>query len=75
MTKTDVSLTDLQSDITHLVEVSENGWQLAWGNDCNEGNNAPVQFGLLCKGTNALQVKNLEKLINSAYDKACVELN
>jgi hypothetical protein len=72
MTKTDITLSTMQSDIKHLVEVSEDGWQLAWG-ESTAG--PPKRFELLCKGANALQVKNLEKLINAAYDKACHELN
>jgi hypothetical protein len=55
-----------------LVDVSEKGWILQWGN--SEAEAAQPVFELVCRGANAVQVKNISDRISAAYKKALVEL-
>jgi hypothetical protein len=64
MTKTDIQLDQLKRDIQHLSAVTEEGWELAWG-DSDE-----TVFNLVCKGANALQVMDIDRLVTDAHTKA-----
>lgn len=69
MTETDVKISELRKGITHLKEVSEEGWVLQWGES------AATQFELICKGTSAAQVENLDRLLTRAHDEALKQFN
>lgn len=64
MTETEVKLSQLQQNIAHLTAVSEEGWVLQWGNS------PQTSFEVVCRRTNALQVEQLEAVLNDGYRKA-----
>lgn len=71
MTGTDVktqSLTELQKDIKHLQQVSEDGWVLKWGES------SETAFEIVCRKANKLQVEKLEALLSEGHQKALAAL-
>ena len=63
MTETEVKLSQLQQNITHLTAVSEEGWVLKWGNT------PQTLFEIVCRKANALQVEQLEAVLNEGYSQ------
>jgi len=61
MTETEVKLNQLQQNITHLTAVSEEGWVLKWGNT------PQTLFEIVCRKANALQVEQLEAVLDEGY--------
>lgn len=61
MTETEVKLSQLQQNITHLTAVSEEGWVLKWGNT------PQTLFEIVCRKANALQVEQLESVLDEGY--------
>jgi hypothetical protein len=61
MTQTDMSLTDLKRAIPHLKKISEQGWEMKWGEGAD-----PV-FELVCKGASAERMKGLDQSLSQAY--------
>lgn len=68
MTKTEVSLRELQNEITHLTGISEQGWILRWG-DTPE-----TCFEVVCKKANALRVKEIDRLLTRAHETKLKQL-
>ncbi len=68
MTQTEVNLCELQNEITHLTEISEQGWVLRWG-DTPE-----TRFEVVCKKANALRVKEIDHLLTRAHEQALKQL-
>ncbi|MBY0403891.1 MAG: hypothetical protein K2X66_08325 [Cyanobacteria bacterium] len=68
MTGTDVKFSELQKGITHLKEISEEGWVLQWGES------PETTFELICKGTSTAQVEGLDKLLTKAHQEAIEKL-
>lgn len=68
MTETEVKLSELQQNIAHLADISEQGWVLKW-EDAPE-----AAFEIVCRKANALQVEKLESLVSDGYRKALVSL-
>ena len=64
MTETEVKLSQLQQNIAHLTAVSEEGWVLQWGNT------PQTSFEIVCRKANAIQVGQLEAVLNEGYSKA-----
>jgi len=64
MTETEVKLSQLQQSISHLTAVSEEGWVLQWGNS------PQTAFEVVCRKANAMQVEQLETVLNDGYRKA-----
>ena len=68
MTETEVKLWELQKNIAHLSEISEDGWVLKWGNS------PETAFEIVCRGANAVQVERLESALNAGHQKAISSL-
>ena len=64
MTETEVNIGQLQKNIAHLTEISEEGWILKWGDS------PQTEFKIICRKANALQVEKLEALLTDGHRKA-----
>jgi len=68
MTETEVNIGQLQKNIAHLAEISEEGWILKWGDS------PQTEFKIVCRKANALQVEKLEALLTDGHRKALTNL-
>jgi hypothetical protein len=68
MTETEVKLSQLQKEIAHLAEISEDGWTLKWGDT------PTTAFEIVCRKANAMQIASLEALLSEGHDKAVFHL-
>jgi hypothetical protein len=68
MTETEVKLWELQKNIAHLAEISEEGWVLKWGDSPQNA------FEIVCRKASALQVEKLEAALNEGHLKAISSL-
>lgn len=64
MTETEVKLNQLQKNIAHLAEFSDDGWVLKWGDS------PQTAFEIVCRKASAIQVQKLESVLDSGYQKA-----
>ncbi|MDX2085116.1 MAG: hypothetical protein SFZ03_06990 [Candidatus Melainabacteria bacterium] len=64
MTQTKITLAELQQNIAHLSDVSDEGYVLSWGHSSG------VPFELVCKSDNTDQMARLDVLVSHAYEQA-----
>lgn len=64
MTETELRLSEMQKVVGHLTDVSEQGWQLSWGETPD------TVFEIVCRKANALQVEKLDNLVTEGHRKA-----
>ncbi len=69
MTETEVTLNQLQKNIAHLAEFSDDGWVLKWGDS------PQTAFEIVCRKASAMQVQKLESTLDSGYQKAAQLFN
>lgn len=68
MTETEVKLFQLQKNIAHLSEISDEGWVLKWGDS------PQTAFEIVCRKASAMQVEKLESVLNEGHLKAIASL-
>jgi hypothetical protein len=66
MTETEVKLSELQKQIAHLAEITQEGWVLKWGDTPQSA------FEIVCRKANALQVEKLDFLVSAGHEKALI---
>lgn len=69
MTETEVKIGQLQKNIAHLAEISEQGWVLKWGDS------PQTSFEIVCRKASAMQVEKLEVAISEGHQKALAARN
>ncbi len=68
MTETEVKLWQLQKNIAHLAEISDEGWVLKWGDS------PQTAFEIVCRKASVMQVEKLEAALNEGHLKAVTSL-
>jgi len=68
MTETEVKLWELQKNIAHLSDISDEGWVLKWGDS------PQTAFEIVCRKASAMQVEKLEAALNEGHRKAVASL-
>ncbi|HEY9744629.1 MAG TPA: hypothetical protein V6C99_00260 [Oculatellaceae cyanobacterium] len=67
MTETEVRLSELRNQITHLSEITQEGWVLKWGESPQSA------FEIICRNATPRQMEKLDAIVSEGYRKALVK--